>query len=119
MSCPLWWRLFLPKVWLADAPRRAAGKIPAGMEYQSKNALALAPVVGLPGTLTIAGNLTLYGGTLNLDLNNVTTVGGGANDLISLTNGGSLTRVWFRVMVSFGLWTNKQTRAGWRVRRAG
>jgi hypothetical protein len=29
------------------------------------------------------------------------------------------SRVWFRVMVSFGLWSTKQTRAGWRVRRAG
>jgi SRSO17 transposase len=44
MSCPLLWRLYLPKVWLEDATRRAAGKIPEGIEYQSKNELALALV---------------------------------------------------------------------------
>jgi len=44
MSCPLLWRLYLPRVWLEDATRRAAGKIPEGIEYQSKNELALALV---------------------------------------------------------------------------
>ena len=44
MSCPLLWRLYLPKVWLEDATRRAAGKIPEGIEYRSKNELALALV---------------------------------------------------------------------------
>lgn len=44
MSCPLLWRLYLPRVWLEDATRRAAGKIPEGIAYQSKNELALALV---------------------------------------------------------------------------
>ncbi|MBC8095987.1 MAG: autotransporter-associated beta strand repeat-containing protein, partial [Akkermansiaceae bacterium] len=51
----------------------------------------ITPVVGVAGTLTMGGNLTLNGGILNLDLSNTTTVGGGTNDLITLTNGGSLT----------------------------
>ena len=42
------------------------------------------------GTFTLGGGLTLNGGTVNLDLANVTTVGSGVNDLISL-NGGALT----------------------------
>ena len=41
MSCPLLWRLYLPAVWLRDPQRRAAGKIPEGIQYQSKNELAL------------------------------------------------------------------------------
>jgi SRSO17 transposase len=41
MSCPLLWRLYLPAVWLADPQRRAAGKIPDDLPYQSKNELAL------------------------------------------------------------------------------
>jgi fibronectin-binding autotransporter adhesin len=47
-------------------------------------------VPGIAGTLTLAGNLSLSGGTLNFDLNNVTTIGAGVNDLINLTNGGNL-----------------------------
>lgn len=42
MSCPLLWRLYLPKDWLEDPLRRAAGKIPEDIPYQSKNELALA-----------------------------------------------------------------------------
>ena len=42
------------------------------------------------GTLTLggtgAGNLTLSGGTVNFDLANVTTVGGGINDLVKSAN---------------------------------
>lgn len=41
MSCPLLWRLYLPEVWLTDPERRAAGKIPDDIQYQSKNELAL------------------------------------------------------------------------------
>lgn len=41
MRCPLLWRLYLPAVWLADPQRRAAGKIPEDLQYQSKNELAL------------------------------------------------------------------------------
>lgn len=41
-SCPLLWRLYLPKVWLEDPLRRAAGKIPESVTYQSRNELALA-----------------------------------------------------------------------------
>jgi len=43
-SCPLAWRLYLPAVWLATPKRRAAGKIPEHISYQSKNELALALV---------------------------------------------------------------------------
>jgi autotransporter-associated beta strand protein len=43
-----------------------------------------------PGTFTLGGGLTLNGGTVNFDLANVTTIGNGVNDLISLT-GGALT----------------------------
>jgi len=48
------------------------------------------PGNGAPGTITLGGGLTLNGGTVNFDLANVTTAGGGVNDLISL-NGGALT----------------------------
>lgn len=40
-SCPLAWRLYLPAAWLATPERRAAGKIPEHIRYQSKNQLAL------------------------------------------------------------------------------
>lgn len=40
-SCPLAWRLYLPQSWLATPERRAEGKIPADLVYQSKNQLAL------------------------------------------------------------------------------
>ena len=40
-SCPLAWRLYLPAAWLATPERRAAGKIPEAVSYQSKNQLAL------------------------------------------------------------------------------
>jgi len=43
-----------------------------------------------PGTLTVGGtgngNLTLSGGTVNFDLANVATVGGGVNDLVKVNN---------------------------------
>jgi SRSO17 transposase len=40
-SCPLAWRLYLPQAWLETPARRAEGKIPEGIVYQSKNQLAL------------------------------------------------------------------------------
>jgi len=40
-SCPLAWRLYLPESWLATPAQRAAGKIPEGIGYRSKNQLAL------------------------------------------------------------------------------
>lgn len=40
-SCPLAWRLYLPESWLATPAKRAAGKIPEGLSYRSKNQLAL------------------------------------------------------------------------------
>jgi SRSO17 transposase len=43
-SCPLAWRLYLPQSWLATPARRAEGKIPEAVVYQSKNQLALALV---------------------------------------------------------------------------
>jgi fibronectin-binding autotransporter adhesin len=42
------------------------------------------------GTLTQTGNLSLTGGTLQLNLNNVTTAGAGVNDLIDITGDLSL-----------------------------
>ncbi len=46
----------------------------------------LSPGTNGPGTLTVNGNLTLNGsGVLNYDLSNVTTPGGGVNDLIAVT----------------------------------
>jgi SRSO17 transposase len=41
MSCLLLWRLYLPKGWLEDRTRRAVGKIPEAILYQSKSELAL------------------------------------------------------------------------------
>ena len=41
MSCPLSWRLYLPRLWLEDPQRRALGKIPPGQVYHSKTELAL------------------------------------------------------------------------------
>jgi SRSO17 transposase len=41
MSCPVLWRLYLPREWLENPARRALGKIPADVVYQSKNQLAL------------------------------------------------------------------------------
>lgn len=40
-SCPVAWRLYLPKAWLEDPARRAEGKIPNEVSYRSKNDLAL------------------------------------------------------------------------------
>lgn len=40
-SCPVAWRLYLPKSWLETPERRAAGKIPDAIVYRSKNELAL------------------------------------------------------------------------------
>jgi fibronectin-binding autotransporter adhesin len=38
------------------------------------------------GTMTLGGNLTLSGGAVRMDLANVTTIGSGVNDLISVGN---------------------------------
>jgi SRSO17 transposase len=40
-SCPILWRLYLPKEWLEDAERAAEVKLPRGMAYRSKTELAL------------------------------------------------------------------------------
>ncbi|MEB8338018.1 IS701 family transposase [Streptomyces endophyticus] len=40
-SCPLQWRLFLPKEWADDAERRAACKVPAEIGHREKWRLAL------------------------------------------------------------------------------
>ncbi len=40
-SCPILWRLYLPKGWLADAERAAEVKLPPGLAYRSKTELAL------------------------------------------------------------------------------
>jgi SRSO17 transposase len=40
-SCPLSWRLYLPKEWIEDRERAAQVKLPAGIAYQSKTELAL------------------------------------------------------------------------------
>ena len=49
-----------------------------------------APGNSAPDTFTLGGGLTLNGGSLNLELANVPTIGSGVNDLI-LLNGGTLT----------------------------
>jgi autotransporter-associated beta strand protein len=48
---------------------------------------SLTIIPGVPGTLTINGNLTLANCAVNYDLNNVSTAGGGTNDLIALAGG--------------------------------
>lgn len=40
-SCPLGWRLYLPKEWCQDQERRAKVKIPPEVAYQTKSELAL------------------------------------------------------------------------------
>lgn len=40
-SCPVAWRLYLPESWLETPERRAAGKIPEGVVFRTKNQLAL------------------------------------------------------------------------------
>lgn len=40
-SCPLGWRLYLPKEWVNDPERLAKVKAPAGIVYKSKSELAL------------------------------------------------------------------------------
>ena len=40
-SCPLMWRLYLPKEWLADPARAAEVRLPPGTVYRSKTELAL------------------------------------------------------------------------------
>ena len=40
-SCPILWRLYLPKEWLQDAERAAEVKLPPGTAYRSKTELAL------------------------------------------------------------------------------
>jgi SRSO17 transposase len=40
-SCPILWRLYLPKQWLEDTARAAEVKLPAGTSYHSKTELAL------------------------------------------------------------------------------
>ena len=40
-SCPLGWRLYLPKAWIEDAERSQEVKLPKGMTYRSQAELAL------------------------------------------------------------------------------
>jgi SRSO17 transposase len=40
-SCPLGWRLYLPEEWVNDSARLAEVKVPAGITYKSRTALAL------------------------------------------------------------------------------
>jgi SRSO17 transposase len=40
-SCPLSWRLYLPKAWLEDAARAAEVRLPEGTVYRTKTELAL------------------------------------------------------------------------------
>jgi SRSO17 transposase len=40
-SCPILWRLYLPKEWLDDGARRGEVKLPAATSYRSKTELAL------------------------------------------------------------------------------
>ena len=43
-SCPILWRLYLPKPWLEDRQRAAEVKLPPGTSYRSKTELALEAV---------------------------------------------------------------------------
>jgi SRSO17 transposase len=43
-SCPLVWRLYLPRQWLEDPARAQEVKLPPGMAYRSKTELALEAV---------------------------------------------------------------------------
>src|SRR5215467_3252719 len=43
-SCPLVWRLYLPREWLEDTTRAAEVKLPPGLVYRSKTELALEAV---------------------------------------------------------------------------
>jgi SRSO17 transposase len=43
-SCPLVWRLYLPKAWLEDPARAAEVRLPPGTVYRSKTELALEAV---------------------------------------------------------------------------
>jgi autotransporter-associated beta strand protein len=63
------------------------GRISGLLTMHSGGALSPGDPVG---TLTLAGGLTLNGATLFYDLANVTTPGGGVNDLLTMT-GGALT----------------------------
>jgi SRSO17 transposase len=40
-SCPILWRLYLPKEWLEDGERAAEVKLPPGMPFRTKTELAL------------------------------------------------------------------------------
>lgn len=58
-SCPILWRLYLPKEWLEDAERAEEVKLPPGTVYRSKTALARevidqALVWGLPRLPVVA-----------------------------------------------------------------
>lgn len=41
MSCPVGWRLYLPKAWVEDAPRRRKAGVPEAVSYRGKTQLAL------------------------------------------------------------------------------
>src|SRR5215471_6418478 len=40
-SCPLGWRLYLPREWMEDPERAAEAKLPAGIAYHDKTELGL------------------------------------------------------------------------------
>ncbi len=61
---------------------------------------------GIAGTLTFNGDLTLGGGTVNLDLANSTTVGGGVNDLVTAGNLNLSGPTTFSINVLSGALTN-------------
>uniref|UniRef100_UPI003F4A1315 IS701 family transposase n=1 Tax=Streptomyces sp. 1222.5 TaxID=1881026 RepID=UPI003F4A1315 len=48
-SCPLQWRLFLPKEWAADTGRRTATRVPPGIGHSEKWRLALGMLDELAG----------------------------------------------------------------------
>jgi SRSO17 transposase len=41
VSCPLGWRLYLPRAWLEDPARAQEVRLPPGIVYRSKTELAL------------------------------------------------------------------------------
>lgn len=58
-SVPLAYRLYLPKAWACDLPRRARAGVPEAIEFQTKGALAreqiaAALAAGVPGGIVLA-----------------------------------------------------------------
>ncbi len=86
-SCPLQWRLFLPKEWAEDAERRTVCKVPADIEHREKWLLAVdildeLAAWGIPPRVVLADaaygtNATFRTALADRDLDYVLSVGCG------------------------------------------